>query len=112
MKPPSSESLTAGQSLAKAIARSAPPERLAEVFADALSATTTSRAGIIEQDTRSRLQAAQLLLAYSVGRPVERVETINVNLDADSSIGLAERLKASPALRKSLRLVLEQAEAE
>lgn len=109
MKPPSKPT-TPGQELVEAIARSAPPERLAEVIADALSATITSRAGTREPDTRSQLEAAKLLLAYSVGRPVERVETVNVNLDADSSIGLAERLRNSPALLKSLRAIIEQVE--
>jgi hypothetical protein len=107
---PSSQSLPAGQQLADAIAKSAPPERLAEVIAAALGSTTVTRAGVIEPDTRSRLEAAKILLSYSVGTPITRSEILSVSLDANSSIGLAERLKNSPALRRSLRTILESVE--
>lgn len=110
MKP--ATSLTAGQQLADAIANSAPPERLAEVIAAALGATTVTRAGVIEPDTRSRLEAAKILLSYSVGTPVTRSEVLSVNLDADSSIGLAERLANSPALLKSLKALISKVENE
>lgn len=110
MKQPS-QSITAGQQLADAIAKSAPPERLAEVIAAALGSTTVTRAGVIEPDTRSRLEAAKILLSYSVGTPITRSEILSVSLDANSSIGLAERLANSPALRKSLRAVLDQVDS-
>jgi len=104
MKP--SFPITPGHALAAAIAEQAPPDRIAKVLADGLSSTVTTRSGIIEPDTKSRLQAANLLLAYSVGRPVERIESVNVNLDADNSLGLEERLKNSPALRQALSKIL------
>jgi hypothetical protein len=74
----------------------------------ALSATTVSRSGAVEQDTPSQLKAAALILENRVGRPVIRQEVVNVNLDAESEVGTRERLKASPALRKRLRQILDE----
>jgi hypothetical protein len=88
------------------------PEHIAATLAAALSATTTSRSGTVEPDTRSRLQAASLMLAYQVGRPLERSESVNVSLDADSAVEIEERLRSSPALRQVLRRVLDGIEAD
>lgn len=84
------------------------PEQIAATLAAALSATSTSRSGAIEPDTRSRLQAASLILAYQVGRPLERSESVNVNLDGDAALGIEERLRQSPALRAIFRNILEK----
>lgn len=94
--------------LALALGKEAPPERLAQVLADALSATTTSRSGVTEVDTKSRLQAASLILAYQIGRPIERSESITVTLDAEHQSDMAERLRHSPALRAAMRRALEE----
>lgn len=108
MKP--STALSPGQTLIEAIALDAPPDRIAKTLADALAADQVSRAGVVSPDHKTRIAAAQILLNYSVGRPVESIESINVNLDADSSIGLAERLANSPALLKSLKEVISKVE--
>lgn len=106
MKP--STTHTPGQILAKELADNVTDQRLATAISEALTATQTNRDGTITPDHKTRLQAATLGLAYRHGRPVERQEVVSVNLDADSSIGLAERLKNSPALRKSLQAILDQ----
>jgi hypothetical protein len=56
----------------------------------------------------ARLQAADIALAYLIGRPVQRSEAVTVNLDADAEAGLAQRLKSSPALRQVFRRVLDE----
>lgn len=96
------------RAIAAALAREITPEQLATTLSDALKATNMSRSGVVEIDTRSRLQAASLILAYQVGRPVERSESVTVNVDADSAIGLEERLRHSPALRAMFRKMLER----
>ncbi len=108
MKP---TALTPGQKLASALADNVTEERLATAISEALVATQKHRDGTIEPDHKVRLEAAKIGLAYSHGRPVERQEVISVNLDADSSLGLAERLANSPALRKSLRDILNRTDA-
>jgi hypothetical protein len=96
--------------LALALGKEAPPERLAQVLADALSATTVSRSGSVEVDTRSRLQAASLILAYQIGRPIERSEVVTVSLDASQQGDMSERLRHSPALRAAMRRTLADSE--
>ena len=109
MKP--STALSPGQILAKELADNVTDRRLATAISEALAATQINRDGTITPDHTTRLQAATLGLAYRHGRPVERQEVVSVNLDADSSIGLAERLRNSPALRKSLRQILDATES-
>jgi hypothetical protein len=99
------------QAIAAALARSIPDNRIAETIASCLSATMTDRSGTVSPDHRTRLAAAQLALAYLVGRPVERQEVVTVSLDADSALGLRERLAHSPALRQTLRGALRDVDA-
>ena len=105
-----STTISPGQSLIEAIAADAPPDRIARTLSDALSADLVNRDGSRGPDFRIRVQAAQILLDYSVGKPTQRVESVQVNLDADSSIGLAERLANSPALLKSLKEIISKVE--
>lgn len=46
-----------------------PDSRIAEVLIEGMSATVTTRSGMIEPDTRTRIQSAALALSYKVGRP-------------------------------------------
>lgn len=101
--------ITPGQALAAALDAEIPEERIARALSEALTATTTTRAGTTEPDHRTRLAATQLALAYKHGRPVERQEVVSVNLDADNALGLRERIRHSPALRKLLADALAQA---
>ncbi len=97
--------LTAGQQLAKELAENVTDERLAVAISEALTATQINRDGTITPDHKTRLQAATLGLAYRHGRPVERQEVVSVNLDAEASIGLEERLANSPALLRNLKAI-------
>lgn len=88
-----------------------PPSRLVAKLERLLDATTQTKSGNLIADSRTQLAAAQTLVAYYVGRPVERQEVVNVNLDADSSLGIESRLANSPALREQLRRSLAAADA-
>ena len=101
---------TASQQLAEALHTQIPEERLAEVLSSAMSATMTTRAGAVEPDHKTRVQAATLVLAYKVGRPVERQEVVSVNVCGDPDADFAARLKRSPALRRALRMLLAESE--
>lgn len=103
--------LTPGQKLASALAANLPEERLASAISEALTANQSNRDGTVTPDHKTRLQAASLGLAYSHGRPIERVESINVNLDPDSQLGIEERLADSPALRQALRKTLDKCDS-
>lgn len=98
------------RSLAAALEAEVPSGRLAAVLSDALSATTLSRDGRELPDTRSRLQAASLILAYQIGTPVQRSESVVVSLDADQSEDMRGRLRHSPALRAAMRRALADSE--
>lgn len=84
--------------------------KLADLLEELTRAECITKGGHVIADNRTRLAACQLALAYLIGRPVERSEVVNVNLDADSSLGLSERLRNSPALRASLKKMLEEVE--
>jgi len=106
-----SHSKAASQQLAEVLHAEIPAERIARVLSDAMTATMTSRAGTVEPDHKARVQAASLILAYKVGRPVERQEVVNVNLGPSADEDLANRLKKSPALRRMMLRVITAAEA-
>jgi hypothetical protein len=100
---------TPSRELSAALDRDAPMDRVARVLADGLAATTTTRSGTVEPCWRTRMQAASLIIAQRIGMPIQRTESVQINLDADSSVGLKERLRHSPALRKSLAGMLAEA---
>ncbi len=111
MKPTATQiARDANRELAKVIDREAPPERIIKALADALEADMANRDGTRGPDHRTRTQAAALLLQYRIGRPVERQEVISVNLDADSAVGMQERLRQSPSLREALKAQIAAAE--
>jgi hypothetical protein len=87
-------------------------EKIAKLLEELCEAESLTNGGKARPDHRTRLAAVTLVLAYLIGRPVERQEIVSVNLDADAATGLAERLKSSPALRSSLKKLLEDVEDE
>jgi hypothetical protein len=93
-----------------AIARHIQPDRIGRVISGMLDATRTLKDGTELPDTRTQEAAVKLYLSYMIGLPTQRVETVNVNLDADSAVGLRERLQHSPALRKTLAGLLREVE--
>ncbi len=102
--------LTPGESLAAALDAELPDSRVAAAISDALSATVTTRAGITEADHKTRLAAATLALHFRHGRPVERQEVVSVHVGTDSNESLKARLARSPALRRAVRGMLEEAD--
>ena len=98
------------QRLAAELAEGVAPAQVLNTLRQALVADQVARDGSRQPDHRARLDAAKLWLAYAVGLPVQRSESVSVNLDADSAVGIEERLRHSPALRRMLREMLERAE--
>lgn len=96
--------------LVETIAQEFPVEDIIALLKRLFKAKTYTKDGKEYDDCRTQLAAATLLLNYVVGRPVERQEVVNVNLDADAEVGLSERLAKSPALRLSLKRAIEKAE--
>lgn len=105
---PSSESPS--QRLAAELAAGVSPEQVLHTIHQAMSADTVARDGSRQPDHRTRLDAAKVLLAYAVGTPVARSESVSVSVDADSTADLSERLRHSPALRALFRKILDSAE--
>jgi hypothetical protein len=102
-------SKSASQQLSEVLDAEIPEERIARVLSDAMAATMTTRAGTVEPDHKTRVQAATLTLAYKVGRPVERQEVITREVTTSPDGDLAGRLRHSPALRKVFRRILDEA---
>ena len=95
-----------------AVANKFDGDKLAGLLDELCSAQVVTNGGRQVPDNRTRLAAVTLVLAYLVGRPVERQEIVSVNLDADSMTGLRERLRSSPAMRETLAGLLAEVEAD
>ena len=91
-----------------ALARKIGPDLIADKIASLLDATRLTKYGPAP-DTRSMEAGIKLYLAYVIGLPTQRQEVITVNLDADSAVGLEQRLLASPALCDSLQRMIDKA---
>ena len=98
--------------LAAVIDREAPNTRIVAALAAALSADLVARDGTRQPDHRTRLDAAKVLLAYTVGTPITRSEIISVDASADSAAGLQDRLRKSPSLVAKLKMEIERAEGQ
>ena len=101
------ETLTPAQSITAALETEIPAQRLARVLSDALVAETVNRDGTRGPDTRSRLAAAELILAYRIGKPVERSESVAVSVNQVPDEDFRERVRRSPSLRAVLRKLLD-----
>ena len=96
--------------LAEVLNEECPEEEIGRVLKRCLTATTVNRAGVSEPDYRTQLSAAIFVTQQRHGLPVRREEVLQVSVDADSAIGMEERLRHSPALRKVLRGMLDRVE--
>lgn len=94
--------------IAETLAKKIPADRIADVLIEAMSATITNRAGVIEPDTRCRLQAATLSLAYLEGRPTERSEVIAKTAKMTQA-EMIEKMRNSPAFRAEIADMLAKA---
>lgn len=89
-----------------------PDSRIAAVLLEGMSATTVSRSGTLEPDTRTRIQAANLVIQYKVGRPCVSDGPPAPANDAGQGEGksdLVEQMAKSPALFRSVEEMLEKA---
>ena len=84
--------------------------KMANMLYELCEAKCITKGGHEIADNRTRLAALSLALAYLIGRPVERQEVLTVNVDADSAVGMEERLRHSPALRAMFRKMLDRVE--
>jgi hypothetical protein len=110
MKPPPISPHTSARLLAEGLAAGIDSSQIVAALREALSATSTTRSGVVEPDHRTRLDASKVILSYALGTPIQRSENVTVNLESESAVGLADRLRSSPALRDSLRRALAEAD--
>lgn len=103
---------SASEELAGALNAAVPSAQIAEVLAQALAATVTNRAGVVEPDWRTRVQATSLILSYKVGKPVERQQVITQTIAADPVGEVEARLAKSPALLKDLQRIVKTRKTE
>ena len=96
--------------LMDAIAHEIEPTEIAKCIRELITATRELKNGTVLPDTRAMESGVKLYLAYMIGLPVQRIENLNVNVDAETEEGLTDRLAKSPALRQSFRRVLSKAE--
>lgn len=96
------------QELAAALAKFVPGDLIAERIRRLIDATVVTKCGDVVPDIRANEAGLKLALAYKIGTPISRIETVNVNLDADSAVGMEERLRNSPALRSMFQKMLDK----
>jgi hypothetical protein len=96
----------------RAITDRVPPQKIGETIQRMLEAKRYHKDGTELDDTRTMEAGLKLYLAYVVGMPVQRSESISVNVDASTLADMEERLSKSPAMRQAFRRVLESAEAK
>lgn len=95
-----------------AIHRHVNPDDVGRVLGRMLKATRQLKNGTVLDDTRAQDSAAKIYLSYTIGTPVQRSESVNVNLGADDALGLRERLQHSPALRSVIQKMLKETEGQ
>lgn len=101
---------TISREVIASIAKHVTPDKVGRVIGRMLDAKRFLKNGDELDDTRTQEAGLKLYLAYMVGMPVQRTEAVNINLDADSAVGMEERLRNSPALRSMFRKMLDKVE--
>ena len=91
--------------LTSVLAEQFPAEVISEKIDELLNATRELKDGTILTDTRSLEAGLKLLLAYTVGKPVERTETLTVNVETTPE-QLSAQIESSPALKARLKKLL------
>lgn len=102
-----SDPKTINKEVVVALAREVSPALVAQKIKQLLEMTRTTKAGEVP-DVRAMEAGIKLYLAYAVGLPTQRSEILTVQVDADSAVGMEERLRHSPALRAMFRKMLER----
>lgn len=101
---------TISREVIASIAKHVTPDKVGKVIARMLDAKRRLKDNTELDDTRTQEAGLKLYLAYMVGMPVQRTEAVNINVDADSAVGMEERLRHSPALRAMFRKMLDRVE--
>ena len=83
------------------LAKHFPPEKIAEHINTLLHSTRTLKDGTELPDTRSIEAGLKLVLAYTVGTPIARIETKNINVDVPKE-DVRAMVEGSPALKAEL----------
>lgn len=98
------------QQLAEVLKNFCPEDEIGRVLQRCLTATSISRAGVVEQDFKTQLSTAIFVTAQRHGLPIRREEVVSVSVDADSAVGMEERMRNSPALRAMFQAMLDRVE--
>lgn len=86
------------------------PESIVKEFEALLTATVENKHGESAVDYRTRIAALEKILVYIVGKPLDRVQTVETTTWSYEEI--EKLIQHSPALRKALRAMLEPFEGE
>jgi PhoPQ-activated pathogenicity-related protein len=97
--------------LIASLATSFPADKIVEAMNGMFNAVHVTKGGDERPDYRTRLEATKLYFAYIVGTPVKRQEQVNYNLDIQdlSEDELIDTLSKSPAMRKKMAVMLQNA---
>lgn len=98
--------------LITALAVAFPADELISEIRMLMRAEVVTKGGMTLPDNRTRLAATQLLFNYLEGRPVERIISASTTQTLDPDADLAMRLKKSPALRRMMKRMISEAEAD
>lgn len=100
-----------GTALQGALCSSITPDKIRQTLEGMLSAEIVSQGGRTRPDYRTRESAVKLLLAYTVGTPVQRQEQVNYNMDMGDlpKEELLQKLAESPSTREMLQSMLDRA---
>lgn len=99
-----SDPSTISANLASLMAEAIPATTIIDKIKDLLKATHVTKGGHYIDDNRAQESAVKLWLAYVIGLPTQRIETINVNVEATVA-ELKERVDQNPALKERLRKI-------
>lgn len=102
-----------GKQLETLLTNSRAREKAVAALEAALKATRTvycpkSKELIEEPDHRVRAAAAVDLLCFTDGKPVERRENVNINIDGQDAKAVEDKMLSSPAMRAALKRKIEQ----
>lgn len=94
-----------------ALARTVSPDLIARKIKQLLETERETKTGMVP-DVRAMEAGIKLYLAYAVGLPTQRSEVVTVAVDADSAVGMEERMRNSPALRAMFQAMLDRVDVQ
>lgn len=97
----------------ESIANEFGPQKVVDKMKELLEATKTMAVGgrpFETPDFKTQLDALKVLLQYQVGMPVARTESVVHNMDTMDT--LEHKMQSSPALRRAVGRMLDQAEVQ